>query len=115
MQTNQQKTSGLLNRTAQVSKYIVILWKGHEQVVSFPFEVKHADILAYVRQECGEAEAVSAGFFIHEPDAFWCGGESTTLNLKSRPEDRGLVQSFLNSAERRLWDLTLMAQEAASV
>ncbi|MGA2248579.1 MAG: hypothetical protein ABSH48_26785 [Verrucomicrobiota bacterium] len=79
MQTNQQKKApGLPNRTAQVnkvSKYIVILWHNHEQVVTFPFEAKHVDIFNYIQQECGDVQAVSAGFYIHEADAFWCGGD----------------------------------------
>jgi len=111
MQTNQKK-SELQNRTTQVSKYIVILWHGQEQVVIFPFEARHADIFNYVRQECGDVQAVGAGFYISEREAFWCGGESDTLNLQSRAQDRELIRAFLSSPDRRLWDLTAMAQEA---
>jgi hypothetical protein len=35
-------------RAQPVSKYIVILWGGKEQVVTLPFEARHADVLAYV-------------------------------------------------------------------
>jgi hypothetical protein len=97
---------------AEFAKYIVIRWNGREQVVSFPFKAKHAEVLSYVQQECGEVQAVSAGFYCQEPDAFWSGGESDSLNLKSRPQDRELLQSFLSSPDRRQWDLTIMAQEA---
>jgi len=97
---------------AEFAKYIVIRWNGKEQVVSFPFKAKHADVFRYIRQECGDVQTVSAGFYCQEPDAFWCGGESESLNLKSRPEDRQLLQSFLSSPDRRQWDLTIMAQEA---
>jgi len=96
-----------------VSKYIVILHGGKEQVVTFPFEAKHADVFGYVRQECREAvQAISAGFFISQGDAFWSGGESDSLNLPSRPADRELIQAFLKSADRQAWDLTLLAQAA---
>ena len=94
---NKKKGQSMSNRVStqpEVAKYIVINWSGREQVVSFPFEARHADILAYVRQECGDVQAISAGFYINEPDAFWCGGESDTLGLKSRPEDRQLLQAF---------------------
>jgi len=95
-----------------VSKYIVIQWQDREQVVTFPFEARHADVLAYIRQECGAAQAISAGFYISQGDAFWSGGESDTLNLASRPQDRELIQAFLKSADRQAWDLTLLAQAA---
>jgi len=96
----------------EMAKYLVICWQGREQVVTLPFQAKHAEILRYVSQECGEVQAISAGFFIDEQDAFWHGGESTSLNLKSRPEDKQLIQVFLTSADRRQWDLTIAAAEA---
>jgi len=99
-------------RAQPVSKYIVILHAGREQVVTLPFEARHADVFDYVRQECGEVQAISAGFYISQEDAFWSGGESDTLGLPSRPQDRALIQTFLKSADRRFWDLTLLAQEA---
>jgi hypothetical protein len=95
-----------------MAKYVVICWQGREQVVTFPFQAKHAEILRYVSQECGAVQAISAGFFIDEADAFWHGGESTTLKLPSRPQDRQLIQAFLSSSDRRLWDLTITAAEA---
>ena len=95
-----------------VSKYIVILHGGKEQVVTFPFEAKHADVFNYVRQECGEVQAISAGFFISEQAGFWSGGESDSLNLPSRAADRELIQVFLKSADRQAWDLTMLAQAA---
>jgi hypothetical protein len=96
----------------EVAKYIVLRWQDREQVTVFPFQAKHADIFRYIRQECGDVQAVSAGFYCNEPDAFWCGGESDTLNLKSRPEDRQLLQAFFESEDRRQWDLNITAQEA---
>jgi hypothetical protein len=116
MNTNTTKTVGAEARgqseqgfraPAGFCKYIIILWQGREQVVSLPFTVKHADVLAYIRrQECGDVQAISAGFYYCGQDVFWHGGESTTLNLKSRPEDRQLLQSFFSSADRAAWDLT---------
>lgn len=112
MKAREQSEQVFRAQQPEAAKYIVIRWNGSEQVVSFPFEARHADVLRYVRQECGEAQALSAGFFINDPEALWVGGESDTLNLQSRAEDRELVQSFLSSADRRLWDLTLVAREA---
>ena len=86
--------------TAQtgVSKYIVIQWQGKEQVVTFPFEAKHADVFGYVRQECREAvQAISAGFFMGDVESLWAGGESTSLELPARPQDVELVRAFLTS------------------
>lgn len=96
----------------ELVKYIVLLWKGREQVMVFPFKVKHADVLEYIRGENPDVQAVSAGFYCMEPDAFWCRGQSHALNLRARPEDRQLLQSFLSSPERRVWDLTILAKEA---
>jgi hypothetical protein len=108
----EQSEQGFRAQAELFAKYIVIRWNGREQAVSFPFNAKHADVLRYVRQECGDVEALSAGFYCQEPDAFWCGGESDSLNLKSRPQDRQLLQSFFSSPDRRQWDLNIMAQEA---
>jgi hypothetical protein len=96
----------------EVAKYIVLRWQGREQVTVFPFKAKHADVLAYIRGDSPDVQAVSAGFYLNEPDAFWSGGESDTLNLKSRPEDRQLLREFFESENRRQWDLNIVAQEA---
>jgi hypothetical protein len=97
---------------SEFAKYIVIRWNGREQAISFPFKAKHAEVFRYIRQECGDVQAVSAGFYCNEPDAFWCGGESDSLSLKSRAQDRELLQAFFGSEDRRQWDLNIMAQEA---
>jgi len=97
---------------AEFAKYIVLLWQGKEQVTVFPFTAKHTDIFRYIRQECGDVQAVSAGFYINEPDAFWSGGESDSLNLKSRPQDRELLQAFFESEDRGQWDLTQLSAQA---
>jgi hypothetical protein len=125
MKTNTNSDSGLQNRTAQrderqpeFNKYIVLTWQGKEQVVSFPFKVKHADVFAYIRHEGGDVEAVSAGFFFDHAGAFWAGGESESMSLKSRPQDGELIQAFLQSPDRKQWDLmgfSAQAQEAASL
>ena len=111
--TEKKKDQNMSNTTsAEFNKYIVLTWQGREQVTVFPFQAKHADIFRYVRQECGDVQAISAGFYINEPDAFWCGGESDTLNLKSRPEDRQLLQAFFESEDREQWDLTQLSAQA---
>ena len=94
------------------AKYMVLMWNGREQVLVFPFGVKHAEVLEYIQAENPNVGAVSAGLYFNERDTFWSGGRSNSLNLKSRPKDRQLLQSFFNSPSRRLWDLTIMAEEA---
>jgi hypothetical protein len=103
---------GLLNRTARrdgakagFAKYIILTLDGREQVTVFAFHVQHADVFAYVKRECPEIGTVSAGFFFEGKDAFWHGGESESLSLKSRPQDGGLVRAFLSSPDREQWDL----------
>ncbi len=108
----EQSEQSFRAQEAEFAKYIVLRWQGREQVTVFPFQAKHADIFRYVQQECGDVQAISAGFYLNEPDAFWCGGESDSLNLKSRPEDRQLLREFFESEDRRQWDLNIMAQEA---
>jgi len=58
----------------QLAQYLVTLWQAREQAVSFPFEAQHAAVLRYIRQECGEVEALSAGLFCAHGDAVWHGG-----------------------------------------
>ena len=94
------------------AKYMVLMWNGREQVLVFPFGVKHAEVLEYIQAENPNVDAVSAGLYCNERDTFWSGGQSNSLNLKSRPKDRQLLQSFFNSPSSRLWDLTIMAKEA---
>lgn len=116
--------SRLQNRTAQLvgkagfAKYIILTWQEKEQVVTFPFKAKHSDIFDYIRRQCGDVQAVSAGFFFQGADAFWCGGESESMSLKSRPQDGELIRAFLQSPDRAAWDLTRLStqsQEAAQL
>jgi hypothetical protein len=108
----EQSEQGSRAQAGQFAKYLVVLWNGEEQAVSFPFEAQHADILRYVCQECGAVRAVSAGLFISQAGACWHGGESLSLDLTSRPQDRQLIEALLVSPDRRLWDLTIAAAEA---
>jgi hypothetical protein len=97
----------------EFQKYIVLTWQGREQVTVFPFSVKHADVLAYMRRECPEIKAVSAGFYIAEGDTVWCNGGSDSLSLSCRPdEDRQAIEAFLDSPDREQWDLTRLSAEA---
>ena len=45
----------------------------------------------------GNVQAISAGFFIGDPEKLWVGGESLTLELHPRPQDTELVRAFLTS------------------
>ena len=106
---------GLLSRSEQSSgkageaaKYIIIIWNQKEQVIAFPINVQHAEVFKYTKEEAPHIQLVSAGFFMGDTEALWVGGESTSLDLKSRPQDTALVKSFLTSPDRSLWDLTLV-------
>ena len=68
------------------AKYMVLMWNGREQVLVFPFGVKHAEVLEYIQAENPDVDAVSAGLCCSERDTFWSGGQSNSLNLKSRPK-----------------------------
>ena len=119
MKTIQQKISGLQSRSEQVSaaqgaaKYIIIVWNQKEQVIAFPIHVQHAEVFQYTKQESPHVQLVSAGFFMGDTEALWVGGESTSLDLKSRPQDTDLLKSFLTSPDRSLWDLTLLTAGGA--
>ena len=112
---NQILSRGLLSRSEQSSgkageaaKYIIVIWFGKEQVIAFPTHVQHAEVFKYTKQEAPHVQLVSAGFFMGDTEALWVGGESTSLDLKSRPQDTDLLKSFLVSQDRSLWDLTLL-------
>ena len=114
------KIQGLLSRTAlssgkakEPAKYIIVIWDGREQVISFPRHVEHAAILNYIQQENPQVQAVSAGFFLAEGKAFWLVMRSESLDLDPRPQDAELIKSFLTSPDRSEWDLTLMTPGGA--
>ena len=96
----------------ELAKYIILLWQGREHAVAFPGNIQHSAVFEYIRKDNPAAQAVSAGFFHAEPDAFWHGGESETLGLPSRPQDALHIQSMLKSPDRRLWDLRVLVWEA---
>lgn len=96
----------------QLAKYLVLLYQGAEQAVTFPAHIQHADVFRYIRRESPSAQSVSAGFFADESEAFWHGGLSETLKLQSRPQDGLLIQRMLRSRDRRNWDLRVLVWEA---
>lgn len=98
--------------SAEFNKYIVLRWQGREQVTVFPFQMRHADVFSYMKRECPELEAVSAGLFIVDNGEVWSTGNSESLNLASRPEDRQAIEAFLESPDRQLWDLVRLSEEA---
>ncbi len=67
---------------------------------------------SYMRRECPELEAVSAGLFILDNGEVWATGNSESLNLASRAEDRQAIEAFLQSPDRQLWDLVRLSEEA---
>ena len=81
----------------ETAKFIVVSFQGREQVVAFPFEVQHADMLNKIQRVHQNVQAISAGFFIGDPEKLWVGGESLTLELHPRPQDTELVRAFLTS------------------
>ena len=120
MKTIKSKISELQSRPEQVSaaqgaaaKYIIIVWNQQEQDIAFPEHVQHSAIFDYIRRENQQVQVVSAGFFMGDTDALWVGGESTSLDLPSRPQDAALVKAFLTSPDRSEWDLTLLTAVGA--
>jgi len=103
------------NEYMELAKYIILVWRGQEQPVAFPMHVQHADVWNYMRREDSGLRAVSAGFFADAGGAFWHGGVSDTLNLRSRSQDGLLIQRMLRSRDRRNWDLRVMVWEACEV
>jgi hypothetical protein len=108
----EQSEQGFRAPEGEFNKYIVLRWQGREQVTVFPFATKHADVFGYMKRECPELEAISAGFFIVEGGEVWATGNSESLNLTSRPEDRQALESFLQSPDRQLWDLVRLSEQA---
>lgn len=100
---NQDSNTGLQSRAeqsgAEAAKFIIILIQGREQVVAFPVTIQHSEMLASIRQQHREVQAVSAGFFMGDVEALWAGGESTTLDLPSRQQDVELIRAFLASPQ----------------
>ena len=112
----QEQSEQMFRAQGEFAKYIVMHWQGREQVTVFPFAMRHADVFGYMKRECPELEAISAGFFIIEGGEVWTTGNSESLNLTARPEDRQAIESFLQSPDRQFWDLVRLsgdAQEAA--
>jgi hypothetical protein len=112
--------SRLQDRTAQASgaevyKYIVLVFNGAEQVTVFPFSVKHSDLFDYMKRQCADIRAVSAGFFIRDEGVIHCFGRSESLDLSSRLQDQNAVESFYESNDRQPWDLIALTAEAPKV
>jgi hypothetical protein len=118
LESLKQKNAGLRvsrseKQVTEADKYIVIIFDGREQVISFPHHVQHADVFHYTKREVPHVQLVSAGFFMGDMDALWVGGRSESLDLDSRPQDTDLLKSFLVSQDRSLWDLTLLTTGGA--
>jgi hypothetical protein len=54
-------------------------------------------MLAKMQRTHGNVQAISAGFVLGNVDTLYVGGESTSLELPSRPQDVELVRAFLTS------------------
>ena len=81
------------------AKFIIISFLGREQVIAFPFEIQHAAMLNKIQRQHGNVQPISAGFFLGDIENLWAGGESTTLELQSRPQDVEIIRAFLASPE----------------
>jgi hypothetical protein len=91
--------AGQLLSVKEAVKFIIISFQGREQVVAFPFEVQHAAMLDSIRRQHQNVTPISAGFFLGYTANLWVGGESMTLDLKSRPQDAELIRAFLTSPQ----------------
>lgn len=97
----------------ELAKYIIVVWQGREQAVTFPQNLQHVDVFRYMQQQDTGIKAVAAGMFLEDP--WWHGGDSVTLDLRSRQEDAVSVRQMLSSKDRRLWDLRVLVWEACEV
>lgn len=100
---NQNSNTGLQSRSEQSvgepAKFIIISIQGREQVVAFPFEIQHADMLDKIQRQHGDVKPISAGFFLGDVETLWAGGESLSLEINSRPQDAELIRAFLTSPQ----------------
>src|SRR5687768_8834069 len=79
---------------ALMNKYIVISVNGIETVVPFQPHLQHAAMVP--RHYYRDLEVVSAGFYDVLPDGtVFVTGESTSLEVSSRPIDADLIAAFL--------------------
>ena len=81
------------------SKFIIISIQGREQVIAFPVEIQHAAMLIKIQRQHGNVMPISAGIFLGDIDTLWAGGESSTLELQSRPQDVEIIRAFLISPQ----------------
>jgi hypothetical protein len=79
------------------AKFIIVAFQEREQVVVFPVEIQHAAMLAKMQKVHGDVKPISAGFFMGDVETLWSGGESSSLELPSRPQDVEIIRAFLTS------------------
>jgi len=74
-----------------LAKYIIIRRIDGEFPILFPAAMRHSHMVPQ------DAIPVAAGFYqIIDTDTLLVSGESTSLNLKSRPQDAALIRALLN-------------------
>lgn len=75
-------------------KYIIFEdFAGHPAPILFPSRVSHAEI----REQVPYTRALSAGFVELDRGALRVHGQSTSLALKSRPEDLAVIADHLSA------------------
>jgi hypothetical protein len=81
------------------AKFIIVSLLGREQVIAFPFEIQHSAMLNKIQRQHGNVTPISAGIFLGDVQNLWAGGESSTLELQSRPQDVEIIRAFLISPQ----------------
>lgn len=67
-------------------------------IIVFPVNINHRD-MAFAMRKIGYRHCESAGFV---DEFLQCYGESTTLRLKSKPEDTRILRTQLNIEDKKL-------------
>jgi len=96
----------------EFNKYIVLRYERREQATVFPLSMSHEQVFGYMKRECPELEAISAGIFIVDNGEVWCTGRSDSLNLSFRPQDGKVIAELLEGHDRQLWDMVRLSEEA---
>ena len=95
-----EQTAGAVAKSAfDPAKFIIIHFLGREQVIAFPFEIQHSAMLNKIQRQHGNVQPISAGLFLGDIQNLWVGGESSTLELQSRPQDVEIIRAFLISPQ----------------
>lgn len=80
-------------------KYIIAQINGEEHPIVFPYAITHSILAQLLRSQIGKV--VSAGFVSYDSHGeVSCHGLSTSLGIKSRPQDSDILKKEITSGAR---------------